>query len=88
MTMRKVSGIVGCNMAILDEMRKAIRTCGRSRYALAKETGFSQAMLSCLMSGKRALSVEALEKLAAALGYDVTLRPRKKGGRSRGKHIA
>jgi transcriptional regulator with XRE-family HTH domain len=65
-------------MAILDEIRKAIRTCGRSRYALAKETGLSESLLCLLMTGKRGLSVEALEKLAAALGCNVTLRPHKK----------
>jgi len=65
-------------MAILDEIRKAIRTCGRSRYALAKETGLSESQLCLLMSGKRGLSVEALETLSRSVGYDVTLRPHKK----------
>ncbi|MBE3123765.1 MAG: helix-turn-helix transcriptional regulator [Planctomycetes bacterium] len=74
-------------MAILDEIREAIRTCGRTRYRLAKETGFSQALLSYLMSSKRSMSIETLEKLAAALGYNVTLRPRKKEGRKHGKRI-
>ena len=74
-------------MAILDEIRKAIRTCGRSRYALAKETGLSESLLCLLMSGKRGLSVEALETLARTVGYDVTLRPRKKGLAKHGKHL-
>jgi transcriptional regulator with XRE-family HTH domain len=72
-------------MAILDEIRKAIRTCGRSRYALAKETGLSQSLLCLLMSGKRNLSVEALETLARTMGYGVTLRPHKKRTVTRGK---
>jgi transcriptional regulator with XRE-family HTH domain len=71
-------------MAILDEIREAIRTCGRSRYALAKESGISESRLSLLMSGKRGLSVEALEKLAAILKLEVTLRSQKKGGRKHG----
>jgi transcriptional regulator with XRE-family HTH domain len=75
------------DMPILDEIRQTIRTCGRSRYALAKETGLSEALLSCLMSKKRGLSVEALETVARALGYDVTLRPRKKGAQKHGKRV-
>jgi len=73
-------------MAILDEIRKAIRTCGRSRYVLAKETGLSQSLLCLLMSGKRNLSVEALETLARTMGYDVTLRAHKKRTAKHGKH--
>ena len=71
-------------MAILNEIRRAIHGCGRSRAALARETGFSESQLSCLMSGKRGLSVEALEELATALGYDVALRPHRKTRRRHG----
>lgn len=60
-------------MGILDQLREAIRTSGRSRYVLARETGVSQTLLSRLMSGKRGVSVETLELLAHELGYEVKL---------------
>jgi len=63
---------------ILDEIRQAIEESGKTRYRIAKEAGISESRLSLLMSGKRGLSIEALEALADYLGLEVTLRPKKK----------
>jgi len=65
---------------ILDEIRAAIRDSDKTCYRIAKDTGISESQLSLFMNGKRRLSVETLERLAAYLGLEVTLRPKKKGG--------
>lgn len=60
---------------ILDEIRKAIRACGKSRYRLSKETGIAQSQLSRLMSGQEGVSYENLEKLIDALALEIVIRP-------------
>lgn len=54
-----------------DQLRDAIRDCGRSRYKLAQETGISQATLSRLVNGKGGVSLEYLDKLGDALGLAI-----------------
>lgn len=62
---------------VLDELRKAIEASGESRYRLWKATGISQSHLSRLMRGEAGLSVDNLERLADALGLEITIRPAK-----------
>ena len=62
---------------ILDDIRKAIQAGKTSRYALAKQTGLSQAHLCQFMAGTKGLSVEAAERLAECLGLEITVRKRK-----------
>ena len=61
---------------IVDTFKRAIRTGGKSRYRLWKETGVSQAALSRLMSGERGLTIDAAERLAPALGLVISIKPR------------
>jgi len=49
-------------------LRKTIETSSETRYRIAIETGVSEAALSRFVSGKRGLSLDALDKLAAHLG--------------------
>jgi len=67
---------------LLDEIRNVIRTSGKTRYRLWKETGISQAQLCKLIQGERGLSIEALERLADALGVEIVVR-RKRGQKGR-----
>ena len=62
---------------VLDEVRRAIKTSGQSRYAISQATGISQAQLSRLMSGQSGLSIESLERLAEHLGLEVLIRPKR-----------
>jgi plasmid maintenance system antidote protein VapI len=64
-----------------EQLRRAIRDCGMSRYALWKATGISQSLLSRFMSGQRGLTTDSVDKLVDVLG--LTLTPRKKRGASR-----
>jgi transcriptional regulator with XRE-family HTH domain len=71
---------------VLDQIRKAIRASGKTRYAIFKATGIDQGQLSKLMKGEAGLSLENLEKLADFLGLEIILRPRRKKGKADGKH--
>jgi transcriptional regulator with XRE-family HTH domain len=63
---------------LLDEMRRAIDASDKSRYRLSKETGIDEGQLSKLMSGKKGLSYEALERLVDALGLEIVIRQKRK----------
>lgn len=58
---------------ILNELRRAMNADRRSRYAISKESGISQSMLSRFGAGTHGISVELAAKLAAVLGYTLTL---------------
>ena len=61
---------------IIDQIRKAVETSGKTRYRLSKESGVSQGQLSRLVNGECGLSAGNLEKLADALGLKITIRPK------------
>ena len=46
-----------------DQLRQAIGSCGQTRYQIAKATGISQSALSLFCSGKRGLSMNAIDSL-------------------------
>src|SRR5215471_17388266 len=60
-----------------DQIRRAIETCGQTRYRIAKETGISQPTLSRFMDGSRGLPMKTLDHLAEYLGLGIVVR--KKG---------
>ena len=64
---------------LLDEIRKAMKASGKTRYRLSKETGIDQSHLFKLWNGEAGLSVENLERLAEALGLEIIIRPAKAG---------
>ena len=57
------------------QLRRAVRECGRSRYALSCETGVDQSTLSRFMQGG-GLSLNVVDKLMEAL--DLEIKPRKR----------
>jgi transcriptional regulator with XRE-family HTH domain len=67
---------------VTDQLRRAIETADKSRYALFQETGIDQATLSRFMHGKGSLSAEGIDLLAEALGLELVKRQSrsKKGG--------
>jgi transcriptional regulator with XRE-family HTH domain len=56
-----------------DQLRRLIDASGLTRYAIAKETGITQAALSRFMAGKAGLSMPNLNTLAELLGWQVVL---------------
>ena len=61
-----------------EQVRRAVRDCGLSRYAISKATGIDQATLSRFMSGERGLPMKTLDVLGAFLKLDVVMRERPK----------
>ena len=61
---------------IYDKLRRAIERGPKKRYRLSKETGIEQSQLSRFMAGTCGLGIEAVEKLAKALGFELVLRRR------------
>ena len=64
-----------------EQIRRAIRDCGLTRYAISKETGIAQETLSRFMSGERGMSMQSLDMLADFLNLDIVARkgPKPKG---------
>lgn len=54
-----------------DQIRDAIRQCGKTRYAIAKETGIQQSSLCRFAAGTENLSLAACDRLAEAIGMAV-----------------
>ena len=69
--------------SVSEQVRHAIKTCGLSRYALARETGVAESALSRFMSGERGLSMRALDAVGAALRLRVAATPATAGQRRR-----
>jgi plasmid maintenance system antidote protein VapI len=63
---------------ILDALRKAIESNAQTPSAIAKHTGVARSQLSRFLRRERGLSIEAAEKLAAYLGLEVVIRPRRR----------
>lgn len=59
-------------MAILDELRAAMERSTKTRYAVAQTSGVNEGNLSRFVAGG-GLSVANAERVAAALGYRITL---------------
>jgi len=70
---------------VLDQVRQAVKSSGKSRYRISKETGIAEGQLSRLMSKQRGLSIEALERLLDYLGLEVVIRRSRKKGKRYGK---
>lgn len=56
-----------------DEIRKAIKNCGKTRYAISKETGIAQSTLSRFMDCERGLPMKTLDRLAAHLDFHIVV---------------
>lgn len=61
--------------AFSDQLRTAIKSSSLSRYRIAQQTGVSQSVLSLFGSGRRGLSLKAIDALVALLNLE--LKPRK-----------
>lgn len=61
------------SMPFSEQLRDAIRRCGKSRYRIFQETGIAESTLSKFMNHKGGLSTPALDKLAQCIGLSVHL---------------
>jgi plasmid maintenance system antidote protein VapI len=56
---------------LIDQLKEAIRGDGRSLNRIAQATGVGSDRLSRFMTGKRGLSIDALDKIWLALGLQI-----------------
>jgi transcriptional regulator with XRE-family HTH domain len=68
------SGIMPPRLRFSEQIRRRVLTCGLSRYRIAKTLGCSQSLLTLFMGGRRGLSIPMLDRLAALLQLEVTMR--------------
>jgi transcriptional regulator with XRE-family HTH domain len=68
---------------LLDAIRRAVETCGKTRYVIAKESGVSAGQLSRLVNGERGMRVETIERLADYLGLRIVIEPKTKARKAR-----
>lgn len=59
----------------IEDIKRLIRESGRNISDIAEDAGLNKGMLSKLMNGKRALSVESVEAVAKALGHRIRIEP-------------
>lgn len=70
--------VYAARMALTDDIKRAVEAWPESRNRLANAAGLSPSALCRLMSGERGLSVDSLERLAEALGYEIVMRPKRR----------
>ena len=64
-----------------DQIRAILKSCGESRYSIAKGTGISESTLSKFATGQRGLPMKTLDRLGLYLGLQVTRGKPTKGTR-------
>ena len=65
-------------MAFSDSIKKAIDSCGLTRYRIAAEAGVPPSSISRFMSGQFALTTDTLDKIAPVIGLEVRCRGARK----------
>jgi transcriptional regulator with XRE-family HTH domain len=60
---------------VSDQIRNALAGAGVSRYAIAKQIGVSQALLSRFVNGGGGISLDVVDRLAGLLGLRVVVGP-------------
>ncbi len=63
---------------VSDQLRRLVRDCGWSCYAISKQTGVSETALSRFLSGERGLSGKALDRIGEFLELEVVQRRSKR----------
>ena len=66
------------HLSLSDQMREAVRNADCSRYAISKETGIDQSVLSKFVAGERGLSSGSADLLCEFLELEITERRRGK----------
>ena len=70
------------NRMIIEMLRKQIKTCGKSRYQISKDTGIDQAALCRIMQGG-SCKVETVDILLKYFGLEIKLKKKKRKKRAR-----
>lgn len=62
---------------VTDQLRRAVETCGQTRYAIGKATGIPASVLSRFVVSGRGLRSENIDRLCTHLGLVLTAKPGK-----------
>lgn len=63
---------------IVETIRRHIKTCGKTRYRIAQDTGVDEATLSRIVAGK-ACSTETADRLLKYFGLTIARKSKKRG---------
>lgn len=55
-------------MRVHERIRKYIKETGLKQYVIAKKAGFSDKQFSAMMTGRRKIYADDIEKICSALG--------------------
>lgn len=69
-------------MNVSEQLRRAVETCGETRYRIAQQTGINESTLSRFVASGRGLSMDNCDLLCAYLGLELKI----KRGKSRKEH--
>ena len=61
-----------------EQLRAAVRSCGKSQYQLWKETGVAQSVISRFLNQGYGLSLPTVDKLCAAIGAELVVKNKRK----------
>lgn len=64
--------------AVIDKIREEAQKQGFTAYSLAKETGLSINAIQRMLDGTTAPSITSVERVAAALGFEITISKQRK----------
>ncbi len=56
-----------------EQLREAIKRCGKTRYQISKETGIEQAVLSRFVHRQAGMSWDSIDKLCECIGARLML---------------
>jgi transcriptional regulator with XRE-family HTH domain len=65
-------------MNLQEEIKVVLSNQGTTASEISKKTGLDQALLSRFFSGKVAMSVKSLTKMLDYLGYELTIRRKRR----------
>jgi hypothetical protein len=66
-----------------DQLRRAILDSGRTRYAIGRESGVAESVLSRFVRGERGLSSESIDVLMEYLGLEIRPQRKARGRKTR-----
>ena len=65
-------------MSLADEIRAVMSERGITPYAISRDAGVCQALMSKFFSGKGNMSVKTISAMLDYLGYELTIRKKRK----------
>ena len=66
---------------MIEALRQAVEADPRTRAELSRESGIAQSVLCRLVRREVGISADTAERLAAVLGLEIIIRPKRRGKR-------